>query len=250
MARRRITADRIVGIIPARWGSTRFPGKIVTPIAGKPLLEWIIRGCRRSRRVQHWIVATDDRRIAELAVACGVEAALTPRTLKSGSDRVAHVVAQRPERWVLNWQGDEWLPDGRPIDRLVETLEADSDLTVATLARPINHREAENRNRVKVVLSQTGRALYFSRASIPTTNSGSVPKLLHVGAYLFERSVLLRFARWRPTPLERRESLEQLRLLEHDIPIGVGICRVHTHGVDTPADARVLARRLRSGRSR
>jgi 3-deoxy-manno-octulosonate cytidylyltransferase (CMP-KDO synthetase) len=249
MGKRRIRSGDIVGVIPARWGSTRFPGKLLAQVSGRPLLERVLAGCRRSRRIKRWIVATDDRRIAELAVACGVESVMTPSRVKSGSDRVARIASECSERWLLNWQGDEWLSSGRPIDCLVETLEADPDALVATLARPLDASDAKNPNRVKVVLSQSGRALYFSRASIPWNKSGSLPVLLHVGAYLFERELLLRFAGWRKTPLEKCESLEQLRLLEHDVPMAVGICRGATHGVDTPADARALASRLVRKRS-
>jgi 3-deoxy-manno-octulosonate cytidylyltransferase (CMP-KDO synthetase) len=244
-ARHAIRTDEIVGCIPARWGSTRFPGKLLTPIAGRPLLEWVIRGCRKSRKVGRWIVATDDQRIAALAEQCDTEAVMTPARLRSGSDRVAHVVRRLKARWILNWQGDEWLPDGRPIDRLVDVLAKQPQLRVATLARPFDPKETSNPNRVKVVLSCSGRALYFSRASIPSKIYGTAPTLLHLGAYLFERKTLLQFTRLVRTPLERAESLEQLRLLEHDIPIGVGICKVHTWGVDTPADARKLTSYLR-----
>ena len=145
---------------------------------------------------------------------------------------------------MVNWQGDEWLPDGRPIDRLVRALESDVGATVATLARPLARKDANDPNRVKVVLSQTGRALYFSRALIPHGRRGTGPLLLHLGAYLYERATLLRFAKLKPTPLERRERLEQLRLLEHNIPIAVAVCRVQTQGIDSPSDARTLSRRL------
>lgn len=241
---RRIPETDIIGVIPARWESKRFPGKVLTMIKKRPLLDWIISGCRRSQRVKRWIVATDDVRIATVAEAAGVEAILTPAQLPSGSDRVAYVLARRRERWVVNWQGDEWLPDGRPIDRLVAALDADTGATVATLARPLAENEAGDPNRVKVVLSLTGRALYFSRALIPHDRRGTGPLLLHLGAYLYERATLLRFAGLKPSPLERRERLEQLRLLEHDIPIAVAMCRVQTHGIDAPSDARILSRRL------
>jgi 3-deoxy-manno-octulosonate cytidylyltransferase (CMP-KDO synthetase) len=239
-----IDSKTICGIIPARWGSSRFPGKMLTSIAGRPLIERVVRGCLRSRRVPRWIVATDDRRIADAVASTGAETVMTPSRFRSGSDRVAHVAQKLGAHWIVNWQGDEWLPDGRPIDRLVETLEADPDCLVATLVRPLDQSEKKNPNRVKVVLSQRSRALYFSRAAIPQDTSGSTPIWLHLGAYAFERQALLQFAAWRPTPLEQSERLEQLRLLEHDIPIAVGKTRVQTFGVDTPADARRLSQRL------
>jgi 3-deoxy-manno-octulosonate cytidylyltransferase (CMP-KDO synthetase) len=217
---------------------------MLAPIAGRPLIERVVRGCLRSRRVHRWIVATDDRRIATALEATGAEVVMTSSRFASGSDRVAHVARRLRARWIVNWQGDEWLPDGRPIDRLVETLEKDPDCRVATLVRPLDRKEKKNPHRVKVVLSQRNRALYFSRAAIPHDTSGSTPIWLHLGAYAFERQTLLRFSAWRPAPLECCEQLEQLRLLEHDVPIAVGKIRVQTCGVDTPADARRLSQRL------
>jgi len=245
-----MTPKQVCGIIPARLRSSRFPQKPLALIAGRPLIEWVVRGCLRAKRVGRWIVATDDRRIADAVAHLGVETVMTPARLKSGSDRVAHIARTLTERWIVNWQGDEWLPDGRPIDRLLEALADDKQASVATLARPLARTEAENPNRVKVVLSRTGRALYFSRASIPHDASGTTPTLLHLGAYAFERQALLRFASWPMTVLERQERLEQLRLLEHDVPIVVRICRVQTFGVDTPADAQHLETYLkRTGRA-
>lgn len=245
-----MTPKQVCGIIPARLRSSRFPEKPLALIAGRPLIEWVVRGCLRAKHVGRWIVATDDRRIVAAVAHLHVEAVMTPARLKSGSDRVAHIARGLRERWVVNWQGDEWLPDGRPIDRLLEALADDKAAKVATLARPLSRTDAENPNRVKVVLSRTGRALYFSRASIPHDPSGKTPTLLHLGAYAFERQALLQFASWPMTVLERQERLEQLRLLEHDVPIVVRICRVQTFGVDTPADARHLEAYLtRTGRT-
>jgi 3-deoxy-manno-octulosonate cytidylyltransferase (CMP-KDO synthetase) len=242
-ARRRIRPEDIVGIIPARWEASRYPGKPMAIINGRPLIERVVAGCRRSKRVRRWIVATDNARIAAAASLAGAEVALTPSNLKSGSDRVAYVARKMKERWVLNWQGDEWPADGRPIDLLIESLEVDATAKVGTLARPLDSREANNPNRVKVVVSRSGRALYFSRAQIPHRQGGE-PTLLHLGAYLFERTVLLQFARWRATPLEQCERLEQLRMLEHDVPIHVAVSRSRTFAVDSPADARALGRHL------
>lgn len=209
----------------------------------------VVRACQKSKRVKRWIVATDDRRIAAYAEASGAEAVMTPKALKSGSDRAAYVSRTLNAKWIVNWQGDEWSPNGRPIDLLITALESHPDCQVATLARPLDHLSAQNPNRVKVVLSQLGRALYFSRAPIPHAISGTEPFWLHMGAYAFERSMLERFSKWRPSPLEKRERLEQLRLLEYDVPIAVGICRVVTRGVDAPADAKELERLIGRGRS-
>jgi 3-deoxy-manno-octulosonate cytidylyltransferase (CMP-KDO synthetase) len=194
--------------------------------------------------VGRWIVATDDRRIGALADGLGVEAIMTPRSWKSGSDRVAYVARGLTSRVIVNWQGDEWLPDGRPIDQLVESLRRNAKTPVATLARPMDAAESKNPHRVKVVLSSTRHALYFSRASIPYSTKRPSPTLLHIGAYAFQRQTLLEFASWPKTPLERQESLEQLRLLEHDVPIVVTVSRVRTFGVDTPSDAGLLEQYL------
>lgn len=243
---RSIGPSQVVGIIPARIGSTRFPGKMLAPIAGRPLIERVYLGCAKSKRVRRWIVATDDRRIARVIERAGGEAVMTPRTLKTGSDRIAMVAAQLRVRWIVNWQGDEWLPDGRPIDLLVQALESHPDRAVATLVRPLAPAEGKNPNRVKVVVSHSGRALYFSRALIPHDDSGTEPLWLHLGAYAFDRRTLLEFAGWSQTPLEKRERLEQLRLLEHDVPIVTVQCRVRTCGVDTPEDAAALEARLKA----
>lgn len=245
-----IASRDILGIIPARWASTRFPGKLVTPIQGHPLLAWVVRGCRTSRRVKRWIVATDDRRIAAVAESSGAEVVMTSPRFRSGSDRVAAVARGSVCRWIVNWQADEWTPDGRPIDTLIAALDHHKSAKVATLCRPLPPPEAANPNRVKVVVSSSRRALYFSRAAIPHDHSGTKPARLHLGAYAFNRETLLAFTRWRQTPLEKQERLEQLRLLEHDVPIVVAECRVETYGVDTPADADLLNSRLeRGGRS-
>lgn len=247
---RTISPDDCVGIIPARWGSTRFPGKILTPIGNEPLLAWVMRGCAKSQRVKRWLVATDDKRIAKCAEMYGTEVVMTPKSLKSGSDRAAYVSRRLRAKWIVNWQGDEWLPNGRPIDLLITALESHADCPVATLARPLDHLAAQNPNRVKVVLSQSRHALYFSRAPIPHASDGNEPFWLHIGAYAFERSMLLQYTKWRQTPLEKRERLEQLRLLEHHVPIAVGVCQVQTYGVDTPRDAEDLKRLIGRGRSK
>jgi 3-deoxy-manno-octulosonate cytidylyltransferase (CMP-KDO synthetase) len=243
-----ISPAQVVGIIPARWASTRFPGKLATPILGRPLLAWVIEGCKRSKRVGQWIVATDDKRLAEIARDAGATAEMTSPHLRSGSDRVAKVAGKVKQRWIVNWQADEWLRDGRPIDLLLAALESAPGEGAATLCRPMSEKEAIDPNRVKVVVSQSGRALYFSRAAIPHDTSGTRPTRLHLGAYAFDRKTLLQFAGWRQTPLEKQERLEQLRLLEHDVPIMVAECRIATYGVDTPADAEELNSRLERDR--
>ena len=243
---------KAVGIIPARWASTRFPGKPLHPIAGKPLLRHVWERCLRAKRLTNTIIATDDMRIAEAAFAWGAEVALTSGKHHSGTDRAAEVIAHAKEfTHVINIQGDEPLVDWRLIDRLVQELERDSKLEMITAAHPFeNEREAQSPHQVKVVFDANGRALYFSRAAIPTNG----PYFRHQGIYGYSRDLLLRFVKWEPSPLERAESLEQLRALEHGVRIRVLVAKSGSPGVDTPADAaaleRIFARAARRNRRR
>ncbi len=243
---------KAVGIIPARWASTRFPGKPLHPIAGKPLLRHVWERSLRAKRLTNTIIATDDMRIAEAAFAWGAEVALTSAKHRSGTDRAAEVIAHAKEfTHVINIQGDEPLVDWRLIDWLVQELERDSKLEMITAAHPFeNEREAQSPHQVKVVFDSNDNALYFSRAAIP--HGG--PKFRHQGIYGFKRELLLRFVRWKPSALEKAESLEQLRALENGVRIRVLVAKSGSPGVDTPADAAalegILARAARRNRRR
>jgi 3-deoxy-manno-octulosonate cytidylyltransferase (CMP-KDO synthetase) len=241
-----------VGIIPARWASTRFPGKALHRIAGKPLLQHVWERCRRAKRLTSVIVATDDMRIAEAAFDWGAEVALTSTKHRSGTDRAAEVIAHAKQfTHAINIQGDEPLVDPKLIDRLVQEFERDSKLEMVTAAHPFeNARDAQSPHQVKVVFNMKHNALYFSRAAIPQNG----PKFRHQGIYGYKRDLLLRFVRWKPSPLERAESLEQLRALENGVRIRVLVAKSGSPGVDTPADAaaleRILARAARKNRRR
>jgi 3-deoxy-manno-octulosonate cytidylyltransferase (CMP-KDO synthetase) len=234
---------KTIGIIPARYASTRFPGKPLHPIAGKPLLQWVIERCQLARSLSEVIVATDDERIFALAAKfCRAE--MTRADHPSGSDRIAEVAARCDCEAVVNIQGDEPLMDPAVIDRVAEAL-ASSEMSTA--ATPIRSAEDwESPNVVKVVTDLTGRALYFSRRTIPflrdhqgTTVAEQLarfPFLKHLGIYGYRREALLRFVQFPQSPLERAEKLEQLRALEHGIAIAVARVDYDSVGVDVPAD--------------
>jgi 3-deoxy-manno-octulosonate cytidylyltransferase (CMP-KDO synthetase) len=239
--------NKAVGIIPARWSSTRFPGKPLYLIAGKQLLRHVWERCRRARTLDAVIVATDDMRIAQAAFNWGAEVALTSRRHPSGTDRVAAVARHaRDFAFVVNIQGDEPLIDPRLIDHIVEKLRSDRRVDIVTAVHPFqNLTEAKSPHQNKVVVDENNCALYFSRSLIPYPASRSrVPYLRHQGIYGFRRDALLQFVKWKPGPLERAESLEQLRALENGVKIHVLITRHGSPGVDTPADAKALEQKL------
>ena len=256
---------KAVGIIPARWGSTRFPGKALHEIAGKPLLQHVWERCRRAKKLDRLIIATDDFRIAEAAFNWGAEVAMTSAKHESGTDRIAEVAAKlKPFAHVINIQGDEPLIDPKLIDRLVRELQRDRKLEMITAVHPFEDpSDVESPHQVKVVLNKNGEALYFSRAAIPASRSGglqtadelrrrfgkrrSLPLYFrHQGIYGYRRDLLLRFVRWKPSPLERAESLEQLRALENGVKIQVVMTGSGSPGVDTPEDARTMERLMTS----
>ena len=262
--------SKTLGIIPARWDSTRFPGKPLHPIAGQPLLQHVWERCLRAKKLDHVIIATDDFRIAEAAFDWGAEVAMTSKNHDSGTDRIAEVASKTNEfSHIINIQGDEPTIDPKLIDRLVRELQRDRRLEMITAAHPFaDPREAESPHQVKVVLNRKGEALYFSRALIPATRSGGFPTadhpnrplanrrslslpFRHQGIYGYTRELLLRFIRWKPSPLELAESLEQLRALENGVRIKVVITGSGSPGVDTPEDARMMERLMVSqgGRS-
>src|ERR1700730_8915186 len=235
-----------VGIIPARWGSTRFPGKPLHFMAGRPLLQHVWERCRRAEKLDHVIVATDDFRIAEAAFSWGAEVAMTSGNHSSGTDRIAEVAAKAKQfAHIVNIQGDEPMVDPKLIDRLVRELQRGGKLEMITAAHPfVDPHEAESPHQVKVVLNRRSEALYFSRAAIPLARDAAVPPqyFRHQGIYGYTRDLLLRFVRWKSSPLECAESLEQLRALENGVRIKVVMTGSGSPGVDTPEDARMIER--------
>ncbi len=238
---------KALGIIPARWGSTRFLGKALHPIAGKPLLQHVWERSQRAQKLDSVIVATDDMRIAEAAFAWGAEVALTSKRHRSGTDRAAEIATRAPEfRHVINIQGDEPLVDPKLIDRLVEELRLDPTVEMITAAHPFSDpAEIASPHQVKVVRSRAGDALYFSRAAIPFPRAPSSAKpLRHQGIYGYTRDLLLRFVAWKQAPLEEAEALEQLRALENGVRIRVVVTKRGWPGVDTLAEVEAVEREL------
>ena len=224
-----LTESSVVAIIPARYDSTRFPGKILADIAGKPMIEHVYRRASSATTVHGTIVATDDLRIAEAVAAFGGAAVMTRADHMSGTDRIAEVVSSLSCRIAVNVQGDEPLLEPEAIDAAVMPLLNDPSLEMSTLSRPFADGELTSPHVVKVVADKSGRALYFSRAPLPTASA-------HIGLYAYRRDILLKVAALPPAPNEQAEKLEQLRALFNGIGIRVVPTRHVSVGVDTPDD--------------
>jgi len=241
-------AAKVAVIIPARYGSTRLPAKPLHSIAGKPLIQHVWERCTRARGITQVIVATDDVRIAEAAFNFGAEVALTSAKHRSGTDRVAEVAKMlRGISHVINVQGDEPLIDPALIGRLAKTLREHRKIAMITAASAFtSEEEIANPNFVKVVRDRFGDALYFSRSAIPFVRAdGAQPTFLrHQGIYGYTVKCLLEFVRWKPTPLETAESLEQLRALENGVKIRVLITKTPAASVDTIEDVATVERLL------
>jgi 3-deoxy-manno-octulosonate cytidylyltransferase (CMP-KDO synthetase) len=233
-----LTESSVLAVIPARFHSTRLPGKILADIAGRPMIEHVYRRASAASTVHAVIVATDDERIADVVRAFGGAAMMTRADHVSGTDRIAEVVSQLPCRAIVNVQGDEPLIEPATIDAAVTPMLADPSLEMSTISRPFaSADEFRSANVVKVVTNDFGDAMYFSRSPIPYSVP-SVPSVAraHVGLYVYRRDTLLKLAALPPAPLEREESLEQLRALAHGIRIRVVDTRHVAAGVDTPED--------------
>jgi 3-deoxy-manno-octulosonate cytidylyltransferase (CMP-KDO synthetase) len=229
--------SKIVGILPARWGSTRFPGKPLHGIAGKPLIQHAWERCLEAACFDQVIIATDDMRIAEAAFQFGAEVALTAADHPSGTDRVAEVARKlKKASYIFNIQGDEPLIDPRLLKRLVKRIAARREIDIITAAVPISVEEAASEHQVKVVCDTEGYALYFSRSRIPFPR-GDGHYLKHLGIYGFRRRALLQFVRLPPSALEVSEALEQLRALENGMKMRVVVAEAGPIGVDTLEDA-------------
>lgn len=229
----------IVTIIPARYASTRLPGKPLLDIAGKPMIQLVVERVRQASRIDRIIVATDDERIAAAVRSFGGEARLTAGDHPTGTDRLAEVAQALPDaKLIINVQGDEPLIPPQAIDALAAVFVDQPDLQMATLITSLTDEEAANPAVVKVASSLDGHALYFSRSLIPyPRNRGPQTRYFkHIGVYAYRRDFLLHFARLAPTPLEQTESLEQLRALEHGFRIRLIETPFHSVGVDTPED--------------
>ncbi len=237
-------------MIPARWASTRFPGKPLHIIAGKPLVQHVWERCQKCSNLDSIIVATDDERISAVAQEFGAEVVMTSPDHPTGTDRLAEAAAKFPyATHIINIQGDEPMIEPALIDDLASALLADSDLAIATAANEITDDALmSDPNVVKVVLRLDGDALYFSRSPLPFQRSGSPALKLyrHKGIYAYRRDFLENFVTWEPSPLELAESLEQLRALENGARIKVIITDDTSGGVDTLEQANELEAFLQS----
>ncbi|MGA1265895.1 MAG: 3-deoxy-manno-octulosonate cytidylyltransferase [Phycisphaerales bacterium] len=238
--------ERVVAVVPARWGSTRFPGKALAPLHGTPIIVHALRRASEARRVERVIAAVDDERIAKAAREAGFEAVMTRADHPNGTSRIAEVAARLHCEMVVNVQGDEPRIEPALIDLAVEALDhAGREVPVSTVASPfMPGEEPANPNIVKVVVGANGRALYFSRSLVPCNRDNApdaVAPLKHVGLYVYRRPFLPTFVLMPATPLERTEQLEQLRVLENGYGIAVAIGQARFHGVDTPEQLERLA---------
>ncbi len=231
-------SDAIIGAIPARYASVRLPGKPLRMLAGRPLIEHVYRRSSEAPSLSRVVVLTDDQRIADAVAEFGGECEMTPADCASGTDRIAHAAGGWRAAAIVNIQGDEPLISPAAIEAVARHLRRQPDDSMVTLAAPISDQDFADPNIVKVVRDGRGYALYFSRAAIPypRSASGGAERLAHVGIYGYRKDVLLRLAALEPTPLERRESLEQLRALESGIAIKVLQVESAEPGVDTPED--------------
>jgi 3-deoxy-manno-octulosonate cytidylyltransferase (CMP-KDO synthetase) len=253
---RMITLPPCYAIIPARYDSSRFPGKPLAKILGVPMCVRVHQRAAKCARFSKVVIATDDARIMDAAAAWGVPALLTARDHQSGTDRVleaARLLGAEPDAVVVNVQGDEPALEPAMLDELLAPFAGarGAEVLAATLATPMTRAEAASPDRVKVVLDAFGRALYFSRAEIPfrrddvPVEDGEAGPLLHLGLYAFRMATLERFAALPVSRLERTEKLEQLRLLENGIPLHVAVTQHKCHGVDRPEDIAHLENILR-----
>ena len=240
----------IIAMIPARYASTRLPGKPLLAETGKPMIQHVVEAVRQADVLDEIIVATDDTRIADAVESFGTRAVMTNEDCKSGTDRLAEaaeILGLDDEDIILNVQGDE--PDMPPacLELLVNLLES-SGFEMATLATPMTSEMADDPNKVKVVLDRGGRAMYFSRAKIPfdRDNTGSAEYLLHLGIYGYRVGFLKRYNAMESTAAEKVEKLEQLRALENGCSIIVGTVDYDGHGIDTPEDYAAFVARYNS----
>lgn len=245
---------RILGVIPARWASTRFPGKPLAKIKNLEMIAWVIRGAKTSQLLSEVLVATDDARIAAVAEREGVRVVMTDSDLASGSDRIWAATEKENCEIVINIQGDEPLINGSLIDTLIKPMKQDPSLMMATLAHPISKEELMSENAVKVIINQQSEAIYFSRFPIPFSRQAvsslgeSGPVYKHIGMYAYRKDFLKRYCQQPPIAIELAESLEQLRALYLGARLKVVVTGERSWGVDTPEDLAKIEQMLGAGR--
>ena len=236
--------SKVVAVIPARLGSSRFARKVLHEHKGRPLLFYVWRQVAKARLIDRLCVATDSREVARAAGSFGADVVMTSRRPRTGTDRVAEAVAESRESIIINIQADCFGLRPAQLDRVIAAMRIDRSIQFATLARPIHEdQELFNPAVVKVVVNEHGRALWFSRFPLPylqrpdsRSRTAQYGYLAHIGVYFFRRHALERFAGWRQSPLEKAESLEQLRILENGGAIRVFKGAARTFSIDTPED--------------
>lgn len=242
-------APKVIGVIPARLGSTRLQEKVLKPINGKPMVEWVWRRASLAKHLSEVIIACDDVRIEDCVKNFGGKAMMTDPNHPNGSSRVAEVVSKTDAEIYINIQGDEPLINPSVIDQLADVLIREKELQVATLAvRKNDFEDYENPNVVKVVCAENGNALYFSRSPLPYYRekpAGGTAYLKHLGIYGYRRDFLLQFVTWKSGKLENFEKLEQLRILERGIPMRVIETEYDSLSVDTAADLAAVEARMK-----
>ena len=238
--------ERVVAVIPARLASTRLPGKVLRPIAGVPMLGWVYRAARACTQLEQVLIAADSEQVVAYAQSQGWPCFMTSPALASGTDRVQAVADLVDADIYVNIQGDEPLIRPQHIDALLRPFALPA-ADVTTLSTPCQAHEIDDPNAVKVVTAGDGRALYFSRASIPYNRGVSLAPRKHLGIYAYRKAALRRFASLPPSPLELAERLEQLRLLENGMNVYVEHTTLLTIGVDTEEDLQAAERLLQKG---
>ena len=241
----------VLGVIPARYGSTRFPGKPLSEICGKPMIQHVYEGSKGSKVLDKLIVATDNEEIFNMVKSFGGEVIMTDENIQTGTDRTAEVAKIYPYEVVLNIQCDEPLLEGWMLDKLAEPLIKDENIHSSTLVKRITElKELEDTNLVRVVIDQKGFALYFSRAEVPFYNSSPNKEewikkheyYRHIGLYGFQRDFLFKFVELGESYLEKAERLEQLRVLENGYRMKVEIVDYIPYPVDVPEDIKEVER--------
>ncbi len=247
-----VSLSPVTAVIPARYASTRLPGKVLLDRTGKPLIQHVFENVRQARQVDRVIVATDDERVVEAVQRFGGEAIMTRSDHPNGTSRIAEVAGEIDSALIVNVQGDEPEIEPQFIDLAIQTLKDSSSCVMSTLGSPFaTDEDPSDPNIVKVVVGADGRALFFSRALIPYTRSESkVEPLKHVGLYVYRRDFLMKYVTLSATPLEQAESLEQLRVLEHGYDIAVAVAKVSTHGIDTPEQYEAFVQRYTTAHPR
>jgi 3-deoxy-manno-octulosonate cytidylyltransferase (CMP-KDO synthetase) len=235
---------KVLGIIPARYASSRFPGKPLIDLKGKSMIQRVYEGASKSAKIDLLLVATDEQRIVDEVKRFGGNVEMTETSHCSGTDRCAEVAARHTDfDIVINIQGDEPLVDYRQLDLLIQSFE-DESVKIATLAtRKISIDDINNPNRIKIVLKENNTALYFSRSPIPNTTNTSqkdFPFLKHIGLYGFKMGTLISITKLPPTLIEKTESLEQLRWLFYNYPITIIQTDIETPNIDSPEDMHLV----------